>query len=130
VTRVFLSILEICDKIVLQQHTELGRKFNALTTKTVSTTPGQYLVARLIKLFLSTSEKIIWVNDVDEMSEALKARLPRHDVYLVQLCLKTEDKILVTTDATLYQNLIEAKDILGIIPVMAEDFVNAYLNTV
>ena len=50
----------------------------------------------------------------------------RKDLYLVQLCLQTHYKILITSDSTLFQNLFDNKEVLCITPFMVEEFMNNY----
>ncbi|MBI1782127.1 MAG: hypothetical protein HYR66_12290 [Sphingobacteriales bacterium] len=126
--KLFLRIHEICDKIILKPGTRLAHKFYQLDEASGKWAPDQRNVVRLIKnLFLSNSEKIWWVYDEPVIAEEVEARLPVKDVYLVKICLQTTDKILITTDTTLYQNLLETKEDLGITPIMLEDFLKEYL---
>ena len=60
------------------------------------------------------------------LTEEIAAQLPRKDVYLVEICMQTNEQIIITTDTTLPQKLIETKDILGIRVNMAIDFIELY----
>ncbi|MEJ7677309.1 MAG: hypothetical protein WKG06_05425 [Segetibacter sp.] len=83
-------------------------------------------VKALVRLFITNSDKVFWVDDVEELAEEIMPQLPRKDLYLVQICLQTEDKIIVTSDTTLYQNLIDTKEFLGINAFMVEEFIATY----
>ncbi|MGB8191115.1 MAG: hypothetical protein WCF67_04305 [Chitinophagaceae bacterium] len=128
--KLLLKILDICDKIVLQKSTPLARKFYQLDVESGKYPPQQREVIRIIKSqFLSNSLKIHWIDEVDDLSEGIELILPRKDVYLVKMCLKTEDKILVTTDQGLYDSLIQCKPELNITPIFAEQFIENYLSS-
>lgn len=130
VAKLFLRIFEICDQIVIKKNTRLAKKFYLLDEESAKFTPEQRAVVRFIKnQFLSNSIKIHWVDDVTEFGEDVENKLPRKDIYLVQICAQTTDKILITTDGTLHQNLTDLKDTLNITPYFAEDFINKYLQS-
>jgi hypothetical protein len=124
----FIAMFEICDKIVLQKNTRLARKFYQLDEESGKWPPSQRDVVKLIKtLFLSNSEKIHWTESPNFFSEETANKLPRKDVYLVQICAETTDKILITTDQTLYQNVNDLTSTLGIRASMADEFINNYI---
>ena len=126
--KLFLRIHDVCDKIALQKSTRLAHKFYQLDEASGKWPPEQRNAVRIIKnLFLSNSLKIEWIYGELGIAEDVKARLPRKDIYLVKICLQTNDKKLITTDKTLYQNLLDTKEALGITPVMLEDFLKEYL---
>lgn len=126
--RLFLRIHDICDKITLQKSTRLAHKFYQLDEHSGKWPPEQRNAVRIIKnLFLSNSLKIEWVYDEPFIAEEIEAKLPRKDIYLVKICLQTTDKKLITTDTTLYKNLLDTKEALGITPVLLEDFLKEYL---
>lgn len=125
--KLFISIFEICDKIVLQKGTRLAAKFYALCEESNNYPPLERTAAKVLsRLFLQNSNKIHWVEEVEDLSEEIIPLLPRKDLYLVQICLQANEKYLITSDATLYQNLIDTKDVLGITPYMVKDFMNIY----
>lgn len=125
--KLFLLILDVCDKIVLQQGTPLAKKFYALCEESANYPPGEKRAAKiLMRLFLQNINKIHLVDDVEELAEDIIPLLPRKDLYLVQMCLQTQQKIIITSDTTLYKNLMETKETLGITPFMIEDFIKIY----
>lgn len=124
----FLKILEICDKIVLKKGTRLARKFYQLDEESGKFPPKQREVVRLIKnQFLANIIKIHWVDEVEQLGEQTEAGLPRKDIYLIEICAQTRDKILITTDVTLHENVAALNATLGITPFFAESFIADYL---
>lgn len=127
VAALLIKVFDVCDKITLQKGSRLAHKFFQLDQESGRWTPDQREIVRVIKnLFLSNSEKITWVEENDLISDDTKEKLPRKDLYLVNICLQTQEKILITTDQTLYDNLLETQASLGITPIMLEDFIERY----
>lgn len=123
----FIEILKVCDKIVLQKGTRLAQKFYALCEASYSYPPlERQTVKLLMRSLISNIDKIYWVDETEKLTENIVSRLPRKDVYLVEICLMTHDKILITTDFTLHQNLIDLHNELGIVVSFAEDFIQHY----
>jgi hypothetical protein len=126
----FLKIFEICDKIVLMKGTRLAHKFYQLDEESGRFPPKQREVVRFIKnQFLANSIKIHWIDEVPTLGEQTEAGLPRKDIYLIEICAQTRDKILITTDITLHQNVAALKPVLGITPFFAHQFIEAYLQS-
>ncbi|MBL7703563.1 MAG: hypothetical protein JNM14_15030 [Ferruginibacter sp.] len=127
VSVLFAKILEVCDKIVMQKGTRLALKLYSLVESSVRYPPIQReRVKILIRLFFQNSDKIHWVEEQDSIPVGLEAELPRKDIYLIEMCLATVNKILITTDNTLYKNLADTQVVLQIQPFMAEDFIKRY----
>ncbi|WP_153796715.1 hypothetical protein [Foetidibacter luteolus] len=127
VSALFDKIYQICDKITIQKGTRLARKFYELVDASSMYPPkSREEVKKITNLFIKNIEKVKWVDAVDDLQEELIPRLPRKDLYLVQICLQTHDKIIVTTDTTLYHNLLDTKPELGITVFMAEEFIHQY----
>lgn len=127
VAKLFITILEVCDKIVLQKGTPLAAKFYALCEESKNYPPFERSAAKIVaRLFLQNLDKVYWVNEVEDLNEEISPHLPRKDLYLVQMCLQTQHKILITSDGTLFQNLFENKKVLNITPFMAEKFIAHY----
>ena len=127
VTKLFIAIFEICDKIVLQKGTPLAKKFYVLCEESINYPPIERSAAKMIaRLFLQNIDKVYWVNEVEELNKDIISRLPRKDLYLVQMCLQTHNKLLITSDRTLFQNLFDNKEVLGITPFMVDKFINHY----
>ena len=125
----FLKIYDICDKIVLQKGTRLAHKFYQLDLDSGKQTPNQRDVVKFIKnSCLSNSLKIHWVNEVEDLQEGIQRQLPAGDIYLVKICCQTVDRILITTDQTLHDNLSALITDLHITPVFAEQFIEEYLS--
>jgi hypothetical protein len=125
----FLHIFEVCDVIVLRKDTPLARKFYQLDEESGKWPINQRDAVRLIKnLFLSNSNKIYWVENVQAFSKEIKQSLPRKDVYLVEICFQTQEKILITSDKTLYQSVLDLQQKLAISPFLVEGFIPKYLN--
>lgn len=128
--KLFLKILDICDKIVLQKGTRLARKFYQLDVESGKYAPEHRTAIRIIKnQFLANSLKIYWVEDVEDLNGEIEACLPRKDVYLVKICAQTRDKILITTDHGLHESLVGCFQTLGITPIFAEQFIGDYLKS-
>jgi hypothetical protein len=126
-SKLFLSIFEICDKIVLKRSTPLAQKFHALVEASIMYPPKQRLaVQTLLRLFLQNSNKVEWIDDELELDEKIELQLPRHDVYLVKMCLQTADRIFVTTDKKLHDAIIALEDTLQIKVYLANDFMKLY----
>ncbi len=126
-SKLFLSIFEVCDKIVLQRGTPLAKKFHDLVEASVMYPPIQREAVRtLMRLFIQNSNKIMWAEEEIELPEDIEVKLPRHDVYLVKMCLQTANKIFITTDGKLYNAISELSDTLQIKVYMAEDFISKY----
>ena len=127
--RFFVRILEICDKIALKKNSRLAHKFYQLDEDSGRWAPGQRNAVKFIKnAFLANSEKIFWIEDDQNFSEAINEKLPRKDIYIVEICFQTKDKIFITTDTTLYNNIDSLKNELAISPFLAKDFIHKYLS--
>jgi hypothetical protein len=125
--KLFADIYEVCDKIVLKRGTPLMNKFNILVeSSSMYPSIQRQAVKAVVKLFLQNSNKIQWVENDFDLEEIIETQLPRHDVYLVKMCLLTEDKIFVTTDSKLYSSLITLQEELQIKVFMANDFMLNY----
>ncbi len=123
----FFNLFEVCDKIVIQKGTRLADKFYNLVNSSSMYPPKERLAVKsLMNLFITNSNKVFWVDDVEELSQEIIPQLPRKDLYLVQICIQTTDKICVTSDTTLHQNLLDTYPILGIKTYMVEDFMRLY----
>jgi hypothetical protein len=108
--------------------TRLARKFYQLDEESGRFPPKQREVVRLIKnQFLANSIKIHWIDEVQALGEQTEAGLPRKDIYLIEICAQTRDKILITTDVTLYENVTALKPVLGITPFFAHQFIEGFL---
>ena len=128
-SKFFFSVFEVCDKIVLRRGTPLAKKFHALVESSIMYPPRQrQAVQALLRLFLQNSNKIHWIDNDIELEESTEQQLPRHDVYLVKMCLQTTDKIFITTDKKLYDAVKSLEQILEIRIFMADDFINNYPN--
>lgn len=127
VSRLFIRIFEVCDKIVIKRDNRHAHKFYELVDESSMYPPKQrQAVKTIVRLFITNSNKVFWVDDVPHIANEIELLLPRKDVYLVQICLASNDKIFVTSDTTLYQNLIDIFAQLNIQVYMAEDFMNRY----
>jgi len=127
VSALFIIILDVCDKIVIQKGSRLALKFYTLIESSSKYPPKNRVQVKLLtRLFIQNSDKIFWVDSVDDLDDTIIPQLPRKDLYLVQICLQTNEKYIITSDTTLYQNLTDTRDALGIVPFMVEDFINAY----
>ena len=127
VSALFSKMYFVCDKIVIQKGSRLAHKFYELVNASSMYPPKQREeVKTLVRLFISNSQKVHWVDEVEELSEEMIPQLPRKDLYLVQICLQTKEKIIVTSDTTLYQNLLDTKETLQIQPYMVEEFMKFY----
>jgi hypothetical protein len=126
----FERVLEVCDLIVIQRGTRLARKFYELAEIGKAFPPDPKTRDRVQKLLHNfyRQEKFLLIDEVQDLQEEIIPQLPRKDLYLVQICLQTNEKYIITSDTTLYQNLIDTRDALGIVPYMVEDFINAYPN--
>ncbi len=127
VSKLFIQIFEVCDTIVFQKGNRHAHKFFELANKSSMYPPkNRQAVKAIMQLFITNSLKIHYIDDVPEIGKEIIPLLPRKDVYLVQLCLASNDKIFVTSDGTLYQNLKDTFMQLNIRVYMAEDFMNQY----
>ncbi len=127
ITAFFEKLLEVCDKIVLQRGTRLAKKFYDLCESSIYYPPlSRRRVKFLMNSIISNINKVHWVDETEKFSAEIVNRLPRKDVYLVEMCSMTVDKILITTDRTLHQNITDLYKELGIIVLFAEDFIKAY----
>ncbi len=123
----FTQILEVCDKIVMQKGTRLALKFYSLVESSIKYPPIQrQRVKFLVRLFFQNSNKIEWVTETVAIPLGHENLLPRKDIYLIEMCLGTTDKILITTDTTLFANLTDTQELLKIRPFMASDFISNY----
>ena len=123
----FLKVLEVCDKIVLQKGTRLAQKFYALCEESVYYPPIERRdVKLLMRSIIANIDKVYWVDETEKFTEEVANRLPRKNVYLVEMCKMTADKILITTDQTLHQNVADLYAELGIVVVFAEEFIDNY----
>lgn len=131
VSKLFISIFEVCDKIVIQKDNRHAHKFYELVDKSSMYPPkNRQAVKTIIQLFITNSLKVHWVDEVPEIQEDIVPLLPWKDVYMVQMCLASHDKIFVTSDTTLYQNLIDTFHQLNIRVFMADEFMKIYPNIV
>ncbi len=127
VVGLFIKIFEVCDKIVIKNDTPLARKFYQLEKESGRWLPQQREAVNFIRRnFYYNSNKVHLVDDVDEFDTDINNRLPHHDVYLVEICFKTDNKILITTDATLHSNVNDLRETLSITSFMADDFIKRY----
>ena len=93
--KLFLTIFEVCDKIVLQKGTRLASKFYKLCEESNNYPPLEKSAAKiLVRLFLQNLNKIHWVDEIDELPDNVVPKLPRKDLYLIQICLKTHEKYI------------------------------------
>jgi hypothetical protein len=122
----FLKLLEVCDKIVIQRGSRLARKFYELAEQSTKYPPKNRDSVKLLLANFYKLDKVYIVDEVKTLSDEITAQLPRKDVYLVEICMGTKEKIIITTDTTLHQNLVDTKDILGIRVHMAKDFIQSY----
>ncbi len=83
-----------------------------------------------MNLFLRNSDKIYYVESTKEIEPELHKKLPRKDVYLVEMSIAANSKYFITTDVTLFENLNETFEELGIKAFMAEDFIKLYPNII
>ncbi len=126
-SKLFFSIFEVCDKIVLKRSTPLAQKFHALVEASIMYPPKQRMaVQSLMRLFLQNSNKVEWIDDEMDLEEEIERQLPRHDVYLVKMCLQTTDRIFVTTDRKLHDAILALKAVLNIEVHLADDFMKLY----
>lgn len=126
-SKLFISIFEVCDKIVLKRGTPLAAKFHALVEASVMYPPIQReAVKTLMRLFIQNSNKIMWADQEINLPEEVEAQLPRHDIYLVKMCLQTTDKIFITTDRKLHTAIASLQETLQIKVYLAEDFMALY----
>lgn len=129
VSSLFDKIFTVCDKIVIQKGSRLAHKFFELVNSSSMYPPRQRQEVKvLVRLFITNSNKVFWVDEVEELAEKIIPQLPRKDLYLVQICLQTTDKIIVTSDTTLFENLVDTKEFLRIQVFMAEEFIKNYPN--
>lgn len=122
----FIKLLEVCDKIVIQYNSPLARKFYKVVEQSTGYPPNNRAAVKLLLANFYKLDKVHIVDNVENISEEIALQLPRKDVYLVEICLQTKEKIIVTTDTTLYQNLIDTNEILGIRTFMAKEFIQSY----
>jgi hypothetical protein len=122
----FFRLLEVCDKIVIKRGSRLALKFYELAEKSTTYPPNNRAAVKLLLANFYKRDKVHIVDEVDALTEDVTAQLPRKDVYLVEICMQTSEKIVITTDETLHQNLVDTKEILGIRVYMAKDFIKAY----
>ncbi|HPH23387.1 MAG TPA: hypothetical protein PLW32_05860 [Chitinophagaceae bacterium] len=128
-TKLFFNIFEVCDKIVLQRGTPLAKKFHELVETSILYPPKQrQAVQALLRLFLQNSNKVHWIDNDLVLDESIELQLPRHDVYLVKMCLQTTDKVFITTDRKLYDAVKSLEQILGIRIFMTDEFIQNYPN--
>jgi hypothetical protein len=126
-SKFFLSVFEVCDKIVLKRGTPLAKKFHSLVEASIMYPPKQRLaVQALLRLFLQNSNKVIWVDNELDLEQEIEQQIPRHDVYLIKMCLQTTDKIFVTTDKKLHNAIIALDTTLKIKIYMADKFMELY----
>ena len=79
-------------------------------------------------LFWPIQKKIVWIEEDLNFSEAINEKLPRKDIYIVEICFQTKDRIFITTDTTLYKNIDSLKKELSISPFFAQEFIHNYLS--
>lgn len=129
VTKLFVSIFEVCDKIILKRNTSLFSKFHAIAEKSINFPPKNRLQVKfIIRLFLQNSNKIAWIEEDIVIEKSITSSLHHKDLYLVKMCLQSNSKIYVTTDERLAQPLKEQYPNLGITVFSAQEFMNAYPN--
>ena len=129
VAALFVKMFEVCDKIVIQKDNRHAHKFYELVDKSSMYPPKQRLAVKtIVQLFITNSNKVHWVDDVPDIDEAIEPLLPRKDIYMVQMCLASTDKIFITSDVTLYQNLVDTYAQLHIKVYKVAEFINLYPN--
>ena len=127
VSKLLFQILEVCDTLVFMQGNRHAHKFQELVNKSSMYPPRNRLAVKLlVQAFITNKLKVHWLDDVPQINDSIIPLLPRKDVYLVQVCLASNDLIFVTSDTTLYQNLRDTYQQLNIRVFMVEDFINAY----
>jgi predicted nucleic acid-binding protein len=122
----FLKLLVVCDKIVIQRGSRLAKKFHELAEQSTKYPPKNRDSVKLLLANFYKKDKVYIVDEVSTLSAEITFQLPRKDVYLVEICMETNEKIIITTDTTLYQNLVDTNNILGIRVFMAKDFIQSY----
>lgn len=127
VSNLFDQIFLICDKLVVHKGSRLAHKFFELVNASSMYPPRQREeVKEIVRKFITNPKKVLFVEQVPELWDEVIPLLPRKDLYIVQMCLASIDKIVITSDTTLYQNLIDTFTELNIQVYMVEDFMNRY----
>lgn len=124
---IFSRMFERCDRMVLLKGSPMNEKINLLSK--INFPKQRNIIKNFFRRFGYNLEKVLLMEEINELPEEIINSLPKKekdkDKYLVQTCLNTTDKIIVTTDNNL-KKAVDGK--CGIKVKLLEEFWKDYKN--
>lgn len=129
VSALFDKIFSVCDKLVFEKGNRHSRKlFHLVESSSMFPPNGRLAVKKIVRLFIQNSEKIEWVESANLLSEDVISKLPRKDIYIAEMCMQSQEKVIITTDEGFLDALQKTSDQTGIRVISANDFISRYPN--
>ncbi|OYT64647.1 hypothetical protein B6U74_05080 [Candidatus Bathyarchaeota archaeon ex4484_205] len=110
-----------CHKIVLERSSRIEKKIFRISKESYRILEGRDISRLLFGGILQDSEKCEWISKRRELDSAIKEKIHRKDIYLVELAISSKSEIVITTDRELCEAISEN---LGIECVMPEEFLS------
>lgn len=110
------------DCIVVRRDSPFTRKFYRFSKELTSQVAPLFKRFRSL-MYNSTTVRMVYEHEIQNLPEALVQTIPRKDVYLAELAAASAHKTIVTTDTPLRDSL-DGKE--GFRVFLAEDFFEFY----
>lgn len=122
---IFNRMFERCDRMVILKGSPMNEKINLLSM--VNFPKQRNIIKNFFRKFGYNLEKVLLMEKVNELPEEIINSLPKKekdkDKYLVQTCLNTTDKVIVTADNDL-KKAIDGR--YGIKVRLVEEFLKSF----
>jgi hypothetical protein len=108
------KVFKKCDRFVALKNGKLDKKVFWLSKQSGQWEPKRRIVAKyFFNNFFMNSEKYFRIDESEppEMPENIARLVPEDDVYLIRTALKTEEKLVLTSDLRLREKLSKISDI-------------------
>jgi len=108
------KVFKKCDRFVTLKNGKLDKKVFWLSKQSGEWEPKRRIVAKyFFNYFFMNSEKFFRMDESEtpEMPENIARLTPEDDIYLIRTALKTEEKLVLTSDVRLREKLSEISDI-------------------
>lgn len=121
------AVVKKCDKIVIGRSTPFVSKFHQYMGNFSWNTNFKKRFSKLNQLLFYNSDKTIIVDDSDmkELSKEIQEKTHHKDKYLIKLVYSSNNRIIVTTDQRLKEELQNEADLKI---YLLKDFLVGYLS--
>lgn len=122
------AVVKKCDKIVIRRPSPFLSKYYRFMKEFGRDTAFKTRFTKLNQLLFHNSDKttIIDDSDVKPLPREIEEKVPTDDRYLVELAYSSTDRIIVTTDSRLKEEL-QKKSVLKV--YLLEEFLKDYLSS-